>query len=216
MTPPTNKIICGDCIEEMKKMPDNSVDLILTDPPYGKKWTRGSNGIGILKDQNENDSLKWDKIPDKKYFDEILRVGKRIIIWGGNYFTNYLYPSNCWLVWDKRGDFPRGEQIPFADCELAWTSENKTVKKFTLISQGFVSDVKEERQHPTQKPEELFKWCIHLFSKENDTVLDPFLGSGTTAVACKMLKRNYIGIDISSKYCKMAEERLRGTPTPLF
>ena len=208
---PKIEIWNDDCLNVLKTMPDKSVDLVLTDPPYGKKWTRGSNGIGISKDQNENDSLGWDKIPDKTYFDEMLRIGKKVIIWGGNYFTNFLYPSNCWLVWDKRGNFPRGEQIPFADCELAWTSENKTVKKFTLISQGFVSDVKEERCHPTQKPEELFKWCIKQFSKENDLILDPFMGSGTTGVACANLNRNFIGIEISEKYCQIAEERIMRT-----
>ena len=189
-------------------MANKSIDLILTDPPYGKIWTRGSNGIGVLKDQNENDSLKWDKIPPKEYFEEILRVGKKVIIWGGNYFTNYLYPSNCWLVWDKRGTFPRGKQIPFADCELAWTSENKTVKKFTLISQGFVTEVKEKRVHPTQKPLELFKWCIEQFTNKGDSVLDPFMGSGTTIIACEVLGRDYIGIEIEPKYIEVAKERL--------
>ncbi len=203
-----NTIICGDCLEVMRDWPDDCVDLVLTDPPYGKKWTRGTKAIGVAKHTNESDSLVWDKKPEEAYFNKILRVGKRAIIWGGNYFTDKLPVSNCWLVWDKRGNFPRGEQVPFADCELAWTSENKVVKKFTLISQGFVSEVKELRQHPTQKPLELFAWCVKMFSKEGDVVADMYLGSGTTCVAAKMLGRRYIGIDISPEYCEIARKRI--------
>jgi len=207
----SNKIICGDCLEAMKDIPDKSIDLVLTDPPYGKQWARGKHGIGKLKNKNEKfENLNWDKkIPTKKMFDEMFRVSKNQIIFGGNYFTEFLPPSNCWIVWDKLGDLRLGKQIPFAHCELAWTSFNKTVKKYTLRSQGFINDTQDIRVHPTQKPSELFMSIIEDFSEENDLILDPFLGSGTTAVACKQLKRNYIGIEISPEYCKIAEERLR-------
>jgi len=211
-----NKIYNMDCLEYMRTMPDKSVDLVLTDPPYGKMWTRGKNGIGMLKDKNESDKTLWDIKPQKEVFDEMLRVGKEVIIFGGNYFTDYLPPSNCWIVWDKLGDLKLGEQIPFAHCELAWTSLNKTVKKYTFRSQGFIKDTKDERVHPTQKPTELFAEIIKDFSKEGDIILDPFLGSGTTAVACKLLKRNYIGIEIDKKYCEIAEQRIKAISNPLF
>lgn len=204
-----NTIIQGDCLEVMKTFPDKSVDLILTDPPYGKMWTRGKNGIGVDKKSNENDKTLWDIKPTKEIFDEMMRVSKNQIIFGGQYFTDILPPSNCWIVWDKRGNFPRGKQIPFADCELAWTSFNKTIKKYTLVVQGFVNESKDKRVHPTQKPTEVIKSILLDYSNEDDIVLDPFLGSGTTAVACKELKRNYIGIEISPEYCKIAEDRLR-------
>jgi len=207
-----NKIINGDCIEVMKYIPDNSVDLVLTDPPYGKMWTRGKHGIGILKEKNEADKTKWDIKPKKEYFNEMIRVSKNQIIFGGNYFTDYLLPSNCWLVWDKLGELKLGEQIPFAHCELAWTSFNKTVKKYTLRSQGFIKDTKDIRVHPTQKPSELFEAIIRDFSEEGDTILDPFIGSGTTAVACQNLKRNFIGIEISETYCAIARKRLKQKP----
>lgn len=204
-----NQVWLGDCLEAMKLIPDKSVDLVLTDPPYGKMWTRGINGIGVLKDKNEDDKTLWDIKPTKEVFDEIIRVSKNQIIFGGNYFTNYLSPSNCWIVWDKLGDLKLGKQIPFAHCELAWTSLNKTVKKYTFRSQGFIKDTKDERVHPTQKPTELFSEIIKDFSNEGDIIYDPFLGSGTTAVAAKQLKRNFIGIETSPTYCKIAEERLK-------
>ncbi len=196
----------------MKEIEDKSIDLVLTDPPYGKMWTRGKNGIGVLKDKNEKDKTKWDIKPTKEYFDEMIRISKNQIIFGGNYFTDYLPPSNCWIVWDKLGELKLGKQIPFAHCELAWTSFNKTVKKYTLRSQGFIKDTKDKRVHPTQKPSELFNWILQDFSKENDLILDPYLGSGTTAVACQNLHRNFIGIELDEKYCEISRQRLRQKP----
>jgi len=113
------------------------------------------------------------------------------------------------VVWDKLGELKLGEQIPFAHCELAWTSFNKTVKKYTLRSQGFIKDTKDIRVHPTQKPSELFEAIIRDFSEEGDTILDPFIGSGTTAVACQNLKRNFIGCEKDEQYCMIGKERLR-------
>lgn len=205
---PKIEIWNDDCLNVLKNMPDKSVDLVLTDPPYGKMWTRGKNGIGVDKISNENDKTTWDIKPTKEVFDEIMRVSKNQIIFGGQYFTDILLPSNCWIVWDKRGNFPRGEQIPFADCELAWTSFNKTIKKYTLVVQGFVNESKDERVHPTQKPSEMIQNILKDFSKETDTILDPFMGSGTTGVACANLNRNFIGIEISKRYCEISEERI--------
>jgi len=199
----------GDCLEVMKQFPDKSFDLVLTDPPYGKMWTRGINGIGVLKDKNEDDKTLWDEtIPAKEVFDEMVRVSKNQIIFGGNYFTDYLPPSNCWLVWDKLGDLKLGKQIPFAHCELIWTSFNKTVKKYTLRQQGFINDSKDERVHPTQKPSEIISAILQDFSDDEMTILDPFAGSFTTLVVAKMLKRRAVGIEISKKYCEIGKQRL--------
>lgn len=207
------ELICGDCLVEMKKIPDKSIDLVLTDPPYGKQWARGKNGIGVLKDKNEKfENVAWDsKIPTKEVFNEMFRISKNQIIFGGNYFTDFLLPSNCWIVWDKLGDLKLGTQIPFAHCELAWTSLNKTVKKYTLRSQGFIKDTKDIRVHPTQKPSELFKWIIKDFSHKGESILDCFMGSGTTGVAAKELGRNFIGIEISPEYFKIAKKRIANT-----
>lgn len=205
-----NTIYNEDCLETMKRMPDNFVDLIITDPPYGKMWTRGKHGIGLVKHANETDKTLWDKsIPSEEVFKEIFRVSKNQIIFGGNYFTDYLRPSNCWLVWDKLADLKLGKQIPFAHCELVWTSFNKTVKKYTLRQQGFINDSKDKRVHPTQKPTEVITAILKDFSLDTELIYDPFMGSGTTARACKDLGRNYIGSEISKEYCEIAERRLK-------
>lgn len=194
-----NKIICGDCLEVMKKLPDKCVDLVLTDPPYGiaKKWV-GGKGHGWGKARKEGEVRnEWDlEAPSQELFNEIIRVSKNQIIWGGNYFN--LPASRCWLVWNK----PE-RNFSLAEAELAWTSFDKVVRVFDCHR----SDT--GRVHPTQKPIKLMKWCIDKYSDENMTILDPFLGSGTTAVACKQLNRNFIGIEISPEYCKIAEERLK-------
>ena len=138
----------------------------------------------------------------------MIRISKNQIIFGGNYFTAHLPPSSCWLVWDK----DNAESF-FADCELAWTSFPKAVRKFKWRWFGMLQEQmganKEYRFHPTQKPLELMKWCIENYSKESNLIFDGFLGSGSTILAAKYLKRNFIGIEISKEYCEIAESRLK-------
>ncbi len=210
MVLPINEIIQGDCLEVMKDWPDNCVDLVLTDPPYGISADKGSIGYGYIDSRRYNDN--WDKSsPLQSYFDEILRVSKNAIIWGGNFFTDKLPVSPHWLVWDKVADIQFDN--PFSDCELAWTNINrKSVKKHICIQQGFISTEK-TRHHPTQKPVQLFTWCLDKYTKVGFTVLDCYLGSGTTCVAAKMLGRDYIGIDISKEYCQIARDRLKAVDT---
>jgi len=205
----TNTIIQGDCLEVMKQMPDNCVDLVLTDPPYGKKWSRGKHGYGQSKNNMETvHSVSWDgNIPPIEYFTQIQRISKNQIIFGGNYFSHYLPASNCWLFWDKKADM--NTQNPFADGELAWTSFNKVVKKYTFRQCGFIRDTKDKREHPTQKPSELFSSILKDYSGEDAVIFDPFLGSGTTAIACMNTNRNYIGIEISPEYCEIARKRVQ-------
>ena len=196
-------------------MPDKCIDLVLTDPPYGIRvinanYQNKTTKRGQSKAHKRNYELSsWDDtIPSKEIFEQIIRVSKNQIIFGGNYFVEYLKNSSCWLVWDK----DNGENF-FADCELAWTSFNTAVRKFKFKWNGMLQEYmgrgKEERFHPTQKPIELMSWILQNYSEEGMTILDPFLGSGTTALACKKLKRNYIGVEISDYYCKVADERLR-------
>lgn len=194
----------------MKQIPDKSINLVLTDPPYGINADKGVGGFGSSKtDKHYKD--EWDKsIPDKDYFDEMLRIAKNLVIWGGQFMTAMLPPNGHWIVWDKKGDIQFDN--PFGDCELAWTNLNrKSVKKYTIIQQGFVSKEK-DRWHPTQKPVELMMNILRDYTSDTDIVLDPFIGSGTTAIACQNLHRNFIGIEIDPKYCKIAEERLRQKP----
>lgn len=205
-----NKIYLGDAYELIKKIPDKSIDLVLTDPPYGIKADKGVGGFGssIESVRKYNDS--WDnKTPSVEMFNEIIRVGKKVIIFGGNYFTDKLPQSNHWIVWDKQGDIKF--QNPFSSCELCWTNVNKNnIKKYVYIQQGFIKDGNDERVHPTQKPLDLIKNIILDYSNEGDIILDCFFGSGTTIVACKELGRRYIGFEINEKYYNIALDRLNG------
>ena len=210
-----NKIICGDWREVTKDWPDGCVDLVLTDPPYGKVCYRCKGGIGKLKEKNQTyeSMVKWgiEKKPIITEIRKLLAVGSNYIIWGGNYFLEAFPSTNCFLIWDKQGDWA---DTCFAGVEMALTSFNKVARKFTCRRQGFVSDSKDGKiDHPTPKPTELMLWCVNNYTKIDDLILDPFCGSGTTCVAAKMLGRRYIGIDISPEYCQIAEERLRAVDT---
>jgi len=202
MTLPINQIICGDCLEVMKDWPDNCVDLVLTDPPYGIGMHRQiGKKKGEVGDKWKADN--WDsKQPD---IQDCLRIAKNQIIWGGNYFP--LPPTRCFLVWDMV------QRIDFADCIMAWTNFNTSARIFTYARSNLQGFRFPERQHPTQKPIELMLWCLKNYSQPTNLILDPFCGSGTTCAAAKMLGRNYIGIDISEDYCKIARERIGAVET---
>ena len=177
-----------DCLEYMKTVPDKYFDLVLTDPPYGigMDGKVGINGAGRAKEyQNKN----WDKsTPSKEIFDEIIRVSKNQIIFGANHFIDKIpYSSSCWLFWDKDN-----KESFFADGELAWTNFKTAVRVYKFRWHGMLQQDmanKEERHHPTQKPVELFKMILRDYAIKNDytKIFDPFMGSGTTAIACKSL-----------------------------
>lgn len=207
-----NKIINADCLDILKQLPDKCIDLVLTDPPYGIGYDKQARSVagtkyGNAKAQKRNyGETNWDnKTPEKEVFNEIVRVSKNQIIFGGNYFANMLSNSKCWLVWDKHinGDF--------ADCELAWTSFDKPVKKYDYIWNGMIQQDmknKEIRVHPTQKPVGLFCKILNDYSNENDLILDCFSGSGTTAIACHKLKRRFICIEKDKEYYEASVKRL--------
>jgi site-specific DNA-methyltransferase (adenine-specific) len=209
-----NKIYCMDALELLKQMPDQSVDLILTDPPYGIKADNGVGGFGSSPDSVKKYDDDWDRTtPNKDVFDEMLRVGKKVIIFGGNFFIDKLPFKKSWIVWDKIGTYKFNN--PFSDVELAWTNFNRIIsKKYTVIQQGFVAE-ESNRFHPTQKPIKLFREIIKDYTDEDDLILDCYVGSGTTAIACKQLKRRYICADIQQKYVDISLKRLSEQPQPL-
>ncbi len=205
-----NQVVNCDCLELMRLMPDKSIDLILTDPPYGIGCDKGVGG-GIQKGRKYNDT--WDIRPKKEYFNGMLRISKQQIIFGGNFFTDLLPVNGHWIVWDKVGGIKFDN--PYSMCELAWTNIIKnTVKKYLCIQAGFIAEEK-DRYHPTQKPIRVFRNIIEDYSKSG-IIFDPFAGSFTTAVACKELKRNFICCEISRKYCEVGEKRLLNTHDSLF
>jgi site-specific DNA-methyltransferase (adenine-specific) len=187
----------------LKQLPDKCIDLVLTDPPYGigDKFKGGVNSK--LNKFNNIVNKGWDEAPSEEYFNEILRVSKNQIIWGGNYFN--LLPTRCFLVWDKMISF----DFSLAMAEYAWTSFDKLAKIYKMASE------KQFREHPTQKPLKLFEMILRDYSNENDLILDCFSGSGTTAVACHNLKRNFICIEKDYDYWKASVERLENAKAQL-
>ena len=183
------EVIQGDCLEVMRGFKDKQFDLVLTDPPYGI-------GIAANPFRQKFEKEDWDnKPPSREFFDEMVRVSKEQIIWGGNYFP--LPPTQGFLVWDKM----QPQNFSSSMCEMAWMSRQSPAKMFKKWV------VEEKKLHPTQKPLELMRWCLSLFP-DVTSVLDPFLGSGSTLLACKMAGINATGIEISPKYCEIARNRL--------
>ncbi len=191
----------GDCLDVMRDLKDKEIDLVLTDPPYGINAGKGI-GRSIVNNKNIIKS-DWDcNIPTKEIFDNLLRISKFCIIWGGNYFTDYLSNSSCWIFWHK----PNTSGRCFADGELAWTNFKNVVRMVSY------SSIDLNRFHPTQKPVALLSWCLNNYSQENDLIFDGFLGSGTTAISCIRTKRRLIGCELDNEYfdkmCKRIEEEL--------
>lgn len=203
-----NKVYHEDCLTFMKRLPDNYFDLVITDPPYGINiCSNGFVGGGKLAKAKDYGVQEWDKsIPSKECFDEIKRVSKNQIIFGGNYMTDFLRPSPCWVVWDK------DNTGNFADCELAWTSFNKSVKRLKHRWNGMLQENmswKEKRHHPTQKPVRLGRWLIETFANEGDKIFDPFAGSGSFLLASKQKGFDFVGCEINKEYVDIINERLK-------
>jgi site-specific DNA-methyltransferase (adenine-specific) len=198
----------------MARYSDNYFDLAIVDPPYGIGESGGKNrnnkkGSAIgLKTPNYT-KKDWDNsIPPKEYFLELQRISKNQIIWGGNYFIEYLKPTSCFLVWDKK-ETAKGD---FADCELAWTSFKSAVRKFTYGWIGFDylnNPHKEKKIHPTQKPVALYKWILDKYAKENDKILDTHLGSGSIAIACHDYGFDLTACELDQEYYDKAIQRIK-------
>lgn len=208
---PINQIIQGDCLEVMKDWPDNCVDLVLTDPPYGIGENNQQNlSREKLAPCTDYGEYKWDTSRvSRHHIDAVRRVSCHQVIFGGNYYG--IGPASCYIIWNKDNG-----QNDFADCELAWTSFRSAVRMVTYRWNGMLQEPghpKEHRVHPTQKPLPVMEWIVDRYSSSVNLILDPFCGSGTTCVAAKKLGRNYIGIDISPEYCQVARERLRSVET---
>ena len=201
------KLIQGDCLDVMRGMADNSVDLVLTDPPYGKNSDKGTNGFGAAV--NRRYESAWDcNRPPKEYFDEMLRISKNAIIFGANFFSDVLPPSNHWIFWDKKGDI--AFKNPFADGELIFTTFNKPVRRIVFKQQGFITDSKDKRFHPTQKPTELLALLINEYSSPGAVIFDGFMGSGSTGVAAVSNGRSFIGVEMDTEYFNVAQARING------
>jgi DNA modification methylase len=184
----------GDCAEILLTL--GQFDAVITDPPYGiKRFEKGS--LRFDKKGEYKDGIKWDKKPPKEFFDMLLNVAPQSIIWGANNFE--LPTSEYFLVWDKQQTVDN-----FASAELAYTNIKIPAKIFKF---GIHQHNKIEKDHPTQKPVSLMEWCIS-FCKNTQTICDPFMGSGTTGVACAKMGKTFIGIERDPKYFEIACKRI--------
>jgi site-specific DNA-methyltransferase (adenine-specific) len=192
-------------MELMSGYEDNYFDLAVVDPPYGIGI---GNSVGGEKCAPINVYKTFDdtKIPDRKYFIELIRVSKNQVIWGGNYFIDHLRNTPCFIVWDKQNT---GN---FADCELAWTSFTTSTRKFTFRWNGMLQGemkTKEKRIHPTQKPVRLYNWIFANYTQKEQRILDTHLGSGSSAIAAHYAKLDFVGCEIDKDYFKAASARIK-------
>ena len=192
------ELINGDCMDYMRGLPDNAFELCIADPPYG---------IGAGKEKPHNGwkdygIKEWDNTsPSREYFEEIFRVSKNQIIWGANHFISKIpYDFSCFIIWDKgQRDFS------LADGEMAWTSF-KTAARFFNYSRG--KALQEGKIHPTQKPIKLYEWLLINYAQKGNKIFDPFLGSGSSAIASDILGFDFVGIELDKDYFEAAKLRL--------
>jgi len=198
-------------MEAMAQFPDKYFELAIVDPVFGELVTQGgymnNSSSKLAKNNNYNNSLWKQSKTNKAYFDELFRISKNQIIWGGNYFIEEIKANtSCFIVWDKEN----GEN-DFADCELAWTSFKTATRKFTFRWQGMLQGNmanKEVRIHPTQKPVALYQWLLSKFAKQGDKIIDTHVGSASSLIACHKLGFEYVGFEIDKNYFEAASKRL--------
>jgi len=203
---PLIRAYLGDCMDWMQATADKAYDMAIVDPPYGIGMDGGTIGGGNLAAPKNYSIKNWDsKKPDSYYFDELQRVSKNQIIWGGNYYG--LKGTSCYIVWDK----DNGNNC-FADCELAWTSFKTAVRKFTWKWQGMFQQNmanKEERIHPTQKPIALYRWLLKNYAKAEQRIFDSHGGSFSSAVACYIEGFDLDICEIDAEYFEAAVKRFK-------
>ena len=195
-----------DCMEGMKRYKDKHFDLAIVDPPYGIGADKAQNNGGEKWGYKKYKDTDWDtSIPEKGYWDELFRISKNQIVWGGNYMTEFLPPRMGWIVWDKgQRDFS------LADGELAWTSFNKALRIFEMSRGEMLAKNNKEggRFHPTQKPVKLYKWLLHNYANPGDLILDTHVGSASSLIACHLLGFDAVGFELDEGYYKESKERL--------
>ena len=200
---PNIELLNCDCMEYMRGLPDKAFDLAIVDPPYGiKQDGHRENNRSKLARSTKFHKVLWDQQrPTKEYFEELFRVSKNQIIWGGNHLADLIgRHSPCWIVWDKH------TTAGFADCELAYTSFNTAVRKFSYpwngMIQGFHGNKgnNEIRIHPTQKPIKLYKWILDNYAQKGGKILDTHGGSMSSAIACHQMGFDMVLCEIDEKY----------------
>ena len=199
-----NIVYNSDCLPAMRKMRNNQFDLAVVDVPYGFNYLNSGGRDTKCKNPKHNRKhyyrKNWDiNIPPKEYFEELFRISKNQIIWGANYFTEYLKGSMGWVFWYK------GQSgLTMSDGELAYTSFNRALRQVTINRVELLVD---GTIHPTQKPVKLYKWLLKNYAKEGDTILDTHVGSGSSRIACWEMEFDFVGYEIDKDYWEAQEKR---------
>lgn len=201
----------GDCMDLMRDAPDGFWDLAIVDPPYGINVANNTTGT-VIRNKSDKDCLipkQWDKAtPEQDYFDELLRVSKNQIIWGGNYFLDFLGYCKAPIIWDKLN----GESL-YADGEMAWTSEklprNLKIWKHQWCGAFKDSERGNKKIHPTQKPVALYRWLLDNYAKPGQRILDTHLGSGSHAIACHYAGLHLTATELDPDYFAASVERIK-------
>jgi site-specific DNA-methyltransferase (adenine-specific) len=206
------KVLNIDCMEFMQQYPDKFFDLAVVDPPYGlgNRLVKGGakGGMGTMRNLADDKVTTWDdKIPPPKYFTELQRVSKNQIIWGGNYFLDYLGKTDGFVVWDKMNG-----TNPMADAELAWQNIKGTTRMFRW---HHFSGERTTKLHPTQKPVALYDWIFHNYAKPNDKILDTHLGSGSSRIAADKNKLQFWACELDKEYFEAQEKRFNNYKSQL-
>ncbi len=207
-----NTLLNIDCMDYMKTYSDNHFDLAIVDPEYGIGAGKGTSIVfknstwKHAEKTHKYESKDWDtKIPDKSYFKELFRISKNCIIFGGNYFTEFLPPNNGWIIWDKKTT----NKI-FSPFEMIWTTYNKP-KIFRFLMEGYKKEKQEDyrlgRIHPTQKPITLYKWLLQNYAKPGDKLFDSHSGSGSFRIAAHDLGFDLVSCELDPDYYRDNEAR---------
>ena len=215
-----------DNMELMARYPDKYFDLAIVDPPYGigfdgKTTVKGKSGkANTFSNKQHHIKKGWDnERPSQEYFNELKRVSKNQIIWGGNYFADLLEAKKGWIFWDKK--ITNANNTNYSDGELAWTSFDCVLRRFTYdwIGFGYLNNPQNEKKtHPTQKPVALYKWLLDKYANPNDKILDTHLGSGSIAIACHDYGFDLTACELDEEYFNKAMQRINNhtAQTKLF
>ncbi|HEY6436168.1 MAG TPA: DNA methyltransferase [Ignavibacteriaceae bacterium] len=217
---PLSLVTNEDCMSLMARYPDKYFELAVVDPPYGigEGGQRNLSGDRPTKKWKNPNSINYKPFddstpPDENYFKELFRVSKNQIVFGGNYFTAFLFPSMGWIIWDKGVD----EKEHLSMFEMAWSSFQRKAMKFELLWAGFKKGEPTERIHPTQKPMKLYYWLLKNYAKPGDKILDTHLGSGSSRIAAYKLGFDFVGCELDKDYFDAQEKRFHtAIAEPLF
>lgn len=195
-----NTVYNEDCMVGMARYPDKYFDLAIVDPPYGIDWMQQIQNPNTKANWKQYENKEWDKqTPTAEYWDQLFSVSKNQIVWGGNYMTEHLNPSPCWLIWDKMQEFSG------AVFEMAWTSFTSPAKAFRMSRVEAYAN--KGKIHPTQKPVALYDWIIKNYAKPKDKIIDTHVGSGSSRIAADRAGLDFVGFEIDRDYWEAQEKR---------